>query len=106
MNDFERQLKQAFERREPPPGFADRVLARIPQQSLSSARLPERKPRPSVWRREWMAIAAAGCMAVVGGSVYHQHKQQLEGEKAKRELIYALTVATQSLEFTKNIVSR
>jgi hypothetical protein len=99
MNDFERELREAFQRREPPPGFADRVMARIPHQ------MPQPKPRP-VWRREWMALAAAACLAVVGGGAYEQHKRQVEGEKAKQELIYALTVATQSLEFTKSIITR
>jgi hypothetical protein len=99
MNDFERELREAFQRREPPPGFADRVMARIPHH------MPQPKPRP-VWRREWMAVAAAACLAVVGGGAYEQHKRQVEGEKAKQELIYALTVATQSLEFTKSIITR
>jgi hypothetical protein len=99
MNDFERELREAFQRREPPPGFADRVMARIPHQ------MPQPKPRP-IWRREWMAVAAAACLAVVGGGAYEQHKRQVEGEKAKQELIYALTVATQSLEFTKSIITR
>jgi hypothetical protein len=99
MNDIERELREAFERREPPPGFADRVMARIPHQ------MPQQK-RPPVWRREWVALAAAACFAIVGGGAYEQHNRQVEGEKAKRELIYALTVATQSLEFTKDIVTR
>jgi hypothetical protein len=99
MNDIERELRGAFQRREPPPGFADRVMARIPHQ------MPQPKRRP-VWRREWMAVAAAACVAVVGGGAYEQHKRQVEGEKAKQELIYALTVATQSLEFTRSIITR
>ena len=99
MSDIERELREAFQRREPPPGFADRVMARIPHQ------MPQPKPRP-IWRREWMAVAAAACVAVVGGGAYEQHRRQVEGERAKQELIYALTVATQSLEFTRNIITR
>ena len=99
MKDIEQELKQAFQRREPPPGFADRVMDRIPRQ------MPARRT-PPIWRREWLAVAAAACFAVVGGAAYEQHRRQVEGEKAKQELIYALTVATESLEFTKHIITR
>jgi hypothetical protein len=95
MNDLEVQLREALRRKEPPEGFADRVMDRIPSG----------RPRAG-WRRNWMAIAAAACLAVVGGTGYEQHRRYAEGERAKQELIYALTVASGSLQMTKDILTR
>ena len=95
---LENALRKAFERRQPPDGFADRVMAR----------LPENKPRLASkgWRKEWLAVAASACMAVIGAGAWQQHQRQVEGEKAKQELIYALTVASESLQMTQTLVTR
>lgn len=88
-------LKEAYRRREPSNGFADRVMARIPQHRSV--------PR---WKREWLAIAASACVAVIGAGAWQQHQRQLEGERAKQQLIYALTIASESLQTTKQMVTR
>ena len=93
-------LKEAFRREDPPDGFADRVMARVPQQ------LPRRSSPPGRWKREWLAIAASACVAVMGAGAWQQHQRQIEGEKAKQELIYALTIASESLQVTKQLVTR
>jgi hypothetical protein len=93
MNDLEQLLRHALLRREPPEGFAERVMERIPAARHG-------------WQRRWMAMAAAACIAVVGGSSWEQHRRQVEGEQAKQELIYALTIASESLQTTKQIITR
>lgn len=93
MNDLEKQLRRAFVRQEPPDGFADRVMERIPKSRSS-------------WHGRWMAIAAAACIAVVGGTSWQEHRRQVERERAKQELIYALTIASESLHRTKQIITR
>jgi hypothetical protein len=45
-------------------------------------------------------------MAVLGAGAWQQHQRQMQGEKAKQELIYALTVASESLQTTKHIITR
>jgi hypothetical protein len=100
-NDFENELRRALRRQEPPSGFTDRVMARI----------PNRRPQP-IWHRQWLAAAdatavrAAACIAVIGSGAWEQHRRQVEGERAKQELIYALTVASESLQTTKHILTR
>jgi len=94
-NDFENELRRALRRQQPPSGFADRVMARIPNH----------RPRP-IWHRQWLAAAAAACIAVIGSGAWEQHRRQVEGERAKQELIYALTVASESLQTTKHILTR
>jgi hypothetical protein len=95
MNDLDEQLRNAFRRHEPPDGFVNRVMARI----------PEKRKQP-VWNHQWLAVAAAACVAVVGSGVWEQHRRQAEGEKAKQELIYALTVASETLQTTKHVLTR
>ena len=93
--NLENELRHAFRRQEPPDGFADRVMARLPQKRNSSR-----------WRSEWLAVAAATCFTVWGAGAWQQHQRQVEGEKAKQQLIYALTVASESLQTTKQIITR
>lgn len=95
MNDLHEELRAALRRRDPADGFVDRVMARIPE-----------KPRRPVWNRQWLAIAAATCVAVVGSGAWEQHRRQMEGQKAKQELMYALTVASQSLQTTKHVLTK
>ena len=94
-NDFENELREALRRQEPPPGFTNRVMARIPPKRVQP-----------YWQRQWLAAAAAACFAIIGAGAWQQHRRQVEGEQAKRELIYALTVASDSLQTTKQILTR
>ena len=93
--NLDNALKEAFRRQEPPDGFADRVMARVPERRNAGK-----------WRREWLAIAASALFAVWGAGAWQQHQRQVEGEKEKQQLIYALTVASESLQTTKQLVMR
>ncbi len=93
--NLERDLKEVFRRVEPPLGFTNRVMDRI----------PVKQSRPP-WKRQWLTAAAAACLAIVGTSAWEARQRQAQGERAKQELIYALTVASQSLETTKHILTR
>ena len=92
MSPLENELKSAFGRREAPEGFADRVMARVPQ----------RKRRG--WSHSWLAAAAAAMIAVLGGGFYeHQKAERIrrEGERAKAELVFALEKASEKLQHTR-----
>lgn len=95
MNDLENQLREALRRQDPSEGFAERVMAQIPHGRQSRA-----------WSRQWLAVAAAACVAVVGVGSWNQHQREAQGEQAKQELIYALSVASNSLQLTKQMVTR
>ena len=57
--NIESQLKDVLRRREPPAGFADRVMAR----------LNERPPRTAVLHRKtWRALAAAALIVALLGA--------------------------------------
>ena len=89
MKEFEDELRSALERKHPPAGFAQRVMAR---------RGPKRR-RPA----RWLAGAiAAGLTLSVGGFEYRQY----EGRKAKRELLLALEITGSKLGAVQNGVQK
>ena len=93
MNDFEQDLRAALRHREPPPGFAERVVSR----------LPERRGYP-----RWLALAAALLIAIAGMSIWQvrERQQRMAAEKAKAELIYALQVTSHGLQTARTMLVR
>ena len=90
MNPFDEELREALQRRQPPAGFAERVLARIPGAA------PQRQ-KPS-FRWQWLAAAAAAVLILtVGLAFYRQHLRRIEGEKAKDQVMLALRVTGSKL---------
>ncbi len=97
MHRIEDELKAALARREPPAGFADRVMERI----LAG------RPRRSSIPHSWMAAAAALLIAMLGGGAYEYQRAErirLQGERAKAELVFALELASQKLHTAKSKV--
>ena len=97
MNHIEHELREALKRVEPPPGFADRVMARVPA-------------RRGGWiPRSWIAAAAAVLVAVVGAGSWDYQKareQRIAAEKAKAELIFALELTSAKLQATRSKLLR
>lgn len=88
--DFERELRNTLRRKDPPPGFADRVMAR-----LEPPRARRGPPRWIPW-----AVAAALLLSSSGGLVYRQ-QQQARGEEAKEQLLLALKVTGTQLDHVR-----
>jgi hypothetical protein len=104
MTRFEEQLKQALKREEPPAGFAERVMAKI----------PERKPG---WKSffsfsfqfPYGRLAMAGALALVLAVSVAIHTRQemqekLEGERARTQVMTALRIASTKLNITRQKV--
>jgi hypothetical protein len=86
MNPFERELSESLKRREPPPGFAERVLAHT---------FATEKPGFSGWR--WLAVAALVVLMAGGGAVVREQRRADEGERQKQQLIVALQITSSKL---------
>ena len=95
---FDDELRRAFERKEPPLGFADRVLARI-DQAQSSADKPRRPARvSSTFAVRWIVAAAAGAVLAIGSSQYYASRQAaLEEAMVKEQLRLSLQIASEKL---------
>lgn len=101
MSRTDDELKKHFARMEPPDGFVDRVMARLPEQQKVVAM----QRRRFVYR--WSAIAAAFALATasVGGYHYERERQRrLQREAAKADLVYALQLTGAKLQTVKHKV--
>ena len=98
--NLDHELHRVLERTSAPEGFADRVLARLEQK-------PQRQRHrftASTLRR----IAAAVILtAGLGGLTAHQiieHRRNEEGERARRQLMTALHIASAKMRVAQRAV--
>jgi hypothetical protein len=85
MNQFERDLRESLRRRDPPPGFAEKVLSRTRESETRHTARP------------WLAAAAAVVLIIGGGIFVEQQRRQAEDEKAKEQLMVALRITSGKL---------
>jgi len=113
MKPLEDELRRALCRREPPPGFTERVLARVREESdgrnpMSTApgAQPTRRARWAGWA--WLgprlqlgfaAVAAALLLAASLSLWRRQRKEQQrrEGEAARAQVMQALRITSAKL---------
>jgi hypothetical protein len=99
--NFDDELKAALKRREPPEGFAERVLARA--QAPAAARQPSWRERWA-WliptrRPAWVAAGVVAAMLLAASGVeYHRLRQ---GELARQQVILALEIAGSKLNYVQ-----
>ena len=98
MKPLDDELRNLLRRREPPEGFAERVMVRVdavpPRQTLIQRvsaifRLPVLR---------WAAVAAA-CLVAVLGVVRYQHevRTRAQAERASQEAIVALRITNEEI---------
>jgi anti-sigma-K factor RskA len=85
MSELERDLRESLRRRDPPPGFAERILSRAGE---SKARERLRAARRPVWR--WATAAAMAVVMVAGFAIYQEQRRRAEQERAMEQLMFAL----------------
>lgn len=99
MSYLEDDLKMALRRREPPEGFANRVLARANGPAPA---------QPSWWqcltvlvrppRLQWVALSLIVSFIIPAAGVYRKERQtRAEGEKAKEQLVFAVRMTGNKL---------
>ena len=98
MTPLDDELQNMLKRKEPPEGFAERVLARLetapPKRNLIRRTI-------HLWRwpvLRWITVAAA-CLLLVAGIARYQHQQRVraQAEQASRQAIQALEIARAEL---------
>jgi hypothetical protein len=87
MAPLEDELRSALRRRQPPPDFAERVLARVAAGPVRPA------PRVSQPWVRWVAAMAAALLLAVGALEYRHYR----GERAKDQLLLAVRIAGSKL---------
>lgn len=104
MDRLEEELRRALTRKEPPEGFADRVLA------AARAHTAARERRLPWWRRSRLVPAAAVCLLLLAGGIAldrHRRREVLaRGEAASQQVITALRITAAKLQMVQARVSR
>jgi len=124
MKPLDDELREALKRREPPPGFTGRVMARVEQLAEERARTAA-KPARSPWdaRSPWtpwswfghkvslsfgaVAAMAAVVLLAVGLALWQQHRieqERRQGQAARAQLIQALRVTSAKLNHVRTKV--
>ena len=97
--NLERELKQTLQRRRPPAGFTQRVMARLGEEDTG------RRPRRQAPRWVPWAIAASLILAGTGGGGWvHQRQQQARAEQARNQILFALQVTGEKLDHVRSKV--
>ena len=107
MNPLEEQLMESLRRKDPLPGFEERVLSRIATQTATHS---------GFWRRlrlglgvPRLRLATAGLVGVLLISIgvvgyYHEKRAQAEVEAAKSQVMLALRIASHRLNHAQKAV--
>jgi hypothetical protein len=94
LEELERKLRLALQRRPAPLGLKQRVLAQARRRRLEGRKLPT--------GRGWMVqrIAASVLLAVVFGgfAVYRQQEERRKGEAAREQVLTALRITNRTLD--------
>ena len=96
MDEFERELAQALERRPAPPGLKRRIMAR-------------RQPVPRRPAILWQRMAAGVVLAAMlgGGVLWRERQERRRGEAAREQVLTALRIAGHALnDVNERLASR
>jgi hypothetical protein len=90
MDEFEEQLRQAFERRPAPPSLKRKLMEQRQRRRTQSMH-----NRAVLWQR----LAAGFLVAVLlgGGIAWRQAEQRRQGEEAGRQVLTALRITNRAL---------
>ena len=100
MKPLEDELRRLLRRKEPPAGFAERVMSRLKTEPPRSA-LVQRRSAFFRWPvLRWAVAAAVVCIAVVAVIVRQQQQQQMQvqAERASRQAILALRIRNEQID--------
>jgi hypothetical protein len=100
MKPLDDELRNLLRRKEPPEGFAERVMARIettPSRQTLVQRMSAFFKRPVL---RWAAAAAVVCVVAIASIVQYQHQQRMraQAERASQEAVLALRITNEEID--------
>lgn len=90
MDEFESELRQAFERRPAPPSLKRKLMQR--RKTRNTARL---QTRVVWWQRLAASVVLAGALG--GAFTWHQSLERRKGEEARQQVFKALRITNHAL---------
>jgi hypothetical protein len=103
--NLEQELAEAMKRKQPPPGLAGRVMARIDSREAPAS-------ATSFWHFHGAGLrlaVAVTLLVMIGVGVVWQRETRLDrqqGEAAARQLMTALQIASEALNDAKRMVGQ
>ncbi|HEV7573606.1 MAG TPA: hypothetical protein VGQ21_19085 [Thermoanaerobaculia bacterium] len=94
--NFENELHRTLTRKSAPDGFADRVLSRI--------EAPQHRTSASTLRRIAAAIVITAALGSLTAHQIIEHRRIEEGERARRQLMTALHIASAKMRVAQRAV--
>jgi spermidine synthase len=99
MSPLDDELRKLLRPKEPPEGFAERVMARI---ETSPARVTIGQQVSAFFRRpvlRWAAVTAVMCVVAVASVVRYQRQQQTraQAEQASQQAVVALRITNEEI---------
>lgn len=87
MDDFESELREAFERRPAPPALKRRLMEQ------------RRRQRQQRHAFAWQRLAASFALAAVlgGAFAWHRAEERRKGEEARQQVLTALRITSHAL---------
>jgi len=90
-DDLELQLRTALARKQPPPGFEARTVARTRRTPV----------------RTWVSLALAATLLVTFAAAgIHRVREQRRAEEAKQQLMLALQITSEKLAVVEKVLDR
>jgi hypothetical protein len=96
MDEFEHELRQAFERRPAPPELKSRIMARRTRQP-QLVKPPRITPQPHTFHWQRMAASIAVAALLAGGLLWREQEQRRQGEEARDQVLTALRITNHAL---------
>jgi hypothetical protein len=90
MEDFERDLRQAFERRPAPPGLKRKLMEK------RRVNRPQRHSHFVLWQRLAALFVLAGVLG--GAAIWRNAEERRKGEEARRQVFTALRITGHALK--------
>jgi plasmid stabilization system protein ParE len=100
IDEFERELRQAMERRPAPPSLKRRILQQM------NVRRTDRMQSYTVW---WQRLAASVLLVgvIAGGYSWRQVEERRKGEEAAQQVLTALRITNRALnDMNRRLVAR
>jgi hypothetical protein len=94
MDEFEREVRQALERRPAPPGLKRKVM-----DQRSRLRTQRIRNHMVIWQRLAASVVLAGVLC--GGLAWHEREEKRKGEAARQEVLTALRITGRALNEMK-----
>ncbi len=108
LRGVESELRDAYARRQPVPGFTERVMERVRVNGDHASEPIRKRPErhPLAWR--WAVAGAMAASLAVGVYIQQDRNRQagIEDERAAEELMLSLQLAGQKINRARDVALR